>query len=220
MTTADDNIAIAIDMFSDGGSQQSGAACACVIRMPQRNYKFVGYLGSATNVEAEIMGGLLGLSALYNLACQNNKLRVIWHCDNKTVLDIASTHLTKWIKQGWQTNAKEAAKHQGLWRSYLQLVAPFDISYQHVFSHQHVRFNEACDRACRWAIATAESKLQKNGNCHIGKNSIHNPAQAWYLLDLRDQLSQLRQFSPSLPFFTDPNLIIPQKAIQGVGTKP
>ncbi|MCC6932199.1 MAG: hypothetical protein IT292_02960 [Deltaproteobacteria bacterium] len=190
--SSDDSQALKIEIFSDGGSQPHSAACACIIKTPERRYKLLGYLGMATNVEAEIMGGLLGLIAVRQLA-PNSQTPIIWHCDNKTVVEIAGKHLSKWVQQRWKTNEKKHAKHQGLWRTYLALSKDLNIAPQHVLSHNGNRDNESCDRACRWAIDTGKEKLSQNGEGFIGKMSTQESAHAWYLLDLRECVAGFRK---------------------------
>ncbi len=197
-----------ITLYSDGGSEQGNrAAAACILRSDSQEERLIVYLGSATNNEAEIIGGLAGFSCLISQqAPQCCAAKLKWVCDSEYVLKSATSYIHSWQKNGWKTAAKKPVKNQGLWRAFLSLSQGLTILPEHVFGHTGHVENEMCDAAVTWARAAAEDRLacREEGWLEPGIAG----QESWYLIDGREFLSRLRVPELQSPSEEDCHLLV------------
>ncbi len=185
-----------VDLFTDGGSQGNGGAAgsACIYRLPDaRERRSVLFLGDATNNEAEIVAGLLGLSWMRSMnAKASQESRIEWTCDSEYVLKSATQYIFQWQRNGWRTAAKGEVKNQGLWRAYLELAKGMQIHPVPVRGHTGHPENEACDAAVRFAQSSAAELLSFKPDGLLVDVAGGELGQKWFLLDGREYLRHLR----------------------------
>ena len=80
---------------SSSNSKNVAGSAAIIIGPDKQKQKLVAFLGDASDAEAEIWAGMLGLSYIHNIV-KNNKASVTWYCDNKVVLETATKLLATW----------------------------------------------------------------------------------------------------------------------------
>ncbi|MDR2337286.1 MAG: ribonuclease HI [Deltaproteobacteria bacterium] len=207
-----------ITIYADGGgagSKTAGSGCVIQINDEQVSLiKLVGFLGKATNNEAEITAVLMGLAYIRYL---NQELirRTVWEkqiplfeegsqretltegsiyevrvvSDSEYTLKSATCYISTWLKNGWKTAAKEPVKNQGLWKIYLKLAYKLNITAEHVKGHSGHLFNEACDQASTWSRLNGKTdkstQFVKIPNNPIGED--------WILIDLENFLGYARE---------------------------
>jgi ribonuclease HI len=207
-----------ITIYADGGgaSTSLAAGAGCVVEADfGKLVKLVGFLGKATNNEAEITALLMGLAYVRCLnqgrdgaaGAKNYKqqldfdfepkvdfqpcaqVRVV--SDSEYTLKSATGYIFNWIKKGWKTAAKEDVKNQGLWRVYLKLVQGILLEAEHVKGHSGHLFNEACDKASTWSRLNGEAEADELVKLvNIPKNPV---GEDWILIDLREFLNFARE---------------------------
>jgi ribonuclease HI len=190
------------NLYSDGGGKKEGtAAGACIVEdlQTKRSYKFVAFLGSATNNEGEIIGGLLGFSVIKailendaSFAEEESEVSVRWVADSEYVLKSATEYIFNWLRNGWRTASKDPVKNKGLWELYLALSKGFKISPEHVRGHTGHPENEACDRASTWAQVNGATELGPVASSRI-PNLGNNPLDHdWHIVDGRQVIGKVR----------------------------
>jgi ribonuclease HI len=180
-------------IFSDGGSDSSGhAGAACIVEVGSQAFRFIAYLGKATNNEGEIFAGLIGFIFLNCLAEQKGSAvkKIRWIADSQYVLQSATGYIFNWQRNGWKTASKEPVKNQGLWRTYLAVSKPFSVVPEHVKGHSGHLENEACDRAVRFAREEGAS-TRTNGLVKV-ELPCDPPFDEWLFFDGRPALELLR----------------------------
>ena len=188
-------------VYSDGGGERgSNAAGACIVHDTSTDSYtcLVVFLGGATNNEAEISAGLLGLSQV-GLFCESLGTRdvsVRWVADSEYTLKSATEYIHNWQRNGWKTAAKKPVKNQGLWNAYLHLARDFKIIPEHVRGHTGHTENEACDTASTWAQAQAASELEMGGEGSTFSSGFGDDFDEWILFDGRDFLALMREEGP------------------------
>lgn len=191
------------NLYSDGGGKKEGAAAgACIVEDLQTNksYKFVTFLGGATNNEGEIMAGLLGFSVIKSALeieqeendIEEKSVSVRWVADSEYVLKSATEYIFNWLRNGWRTANKDPVKNKGLWELYLALSKGFKIAPEHVRGHTGHPENEACDRASTWAQVNGATELGPVSNSRmpdLGNNPLDHD---WYIVDGRSVIGKVR----------------------------
>ena len=200
-------------VYSDGGSNgDRKAAGAAIVDYRGKRRRFIVYLGQATNNEAEITGSLIGFSFLRLLKDEQRKAvtKIRWICDSEYVLKSGSSYIKQWQANGWRTAAKKPVKNQALWHAFLELTSDFTLSPEHVRGHTGHPENEACDAACNWAITSAETVLQEEGEGPVELALDEEGSGAWYLIDGRDFIERMRLAGDGEPE-EDDKLVLVQK---------
>jgi len=203
-------------LYSDGGGNgQTDISAACIIQDLKNNHQFnlAGYLGKGTNNEAEIVAGLLGLSAISALilkdpeqAFSSTGIIVKWVADSEYVLKGASEYITKWVKNNWRKSDDKLIKNLGLWKTYLclkeGLQGGIGVMTEHVRGHSGHHMNELCDNAATWTRLQAPHYLNPD-EPHMSvsvqipfKTKEDITSTEWVLLDARPWLESLRTNEP------------------------
>lgn len=178
-------------IISDGGVQNNRpAACASIIRAhnSRTRVKLVALLGETSPFEAELTGGLLGLSFIRYSNPSEKSLRVCWLSDHQPIVLAAAESGSETLVAADASNQKYPA----WWSIFRSLNANVELQTTHVYGHSGHRDNEACDRACRWVISRGERLLLNFGEVPLGREAARSPAQAWQLLDLRQLVILVR----------------------------
>lgn len=184
---------MAITIFSDGGGEKSSAAaCACILEKGKgERLHVVGFLGPATNNEAEITGGLLGFMLVHALGLGEDKPKLRWVCDSEYSLKSATEYIHNWQRNGWKTASKQPVKNQGLWKAYLSLSNGVSVKPEHVAGHAGHVENEACDAACTWMQGSG-SMLFADAESIKSISPDEGLGAGWVGVDLRLFLSAMR----------------------------
>jgi ribonuclease HI len=185
-------------IISDGGSDQGGcAASACIILSPlsSRTVKLSALLGDATDDEAELLGGLLGFSAVRFLskAKSSERVHVRWCCDRQSILATASRILGTPALTDRSDHSTIEVKNRWLWYAFCLLTESWEINTQWVSRRSKDRRQVACDRACRWVKEKGQRFLNESGEGAIGRIRYYAGEHAWLLLDARELLVELRK---------------------------
>ena len=94
-----------------------------------------------TNNRMELLAVIIGLEAL------NRPCRVAIHSDSRYVVDAVSKGwATKWRRNGWMRNKREAAVNPDLWERLLNLLERHDTEFHWVRGHSGNPDNERCDQ--------------------------------------------------------------------------
>lgn len=188
-------------IISDGGSapdNTAGSACIVQERSSRVRLKVNAYLGHASDHEAELIAGLLGLSVVHKLASDTEQqVLVHWFCDRVSLLDYASSLLQRNLPEASDEKDFVMKRYHGLWSAFLQLTLGWQINFSHIPGHSGHREHEACDRACRWVQKKGLKLLTNQGEGRIGRNKELAPEHAWFLIDGRNYLKELRKETPS-----------------------
>lgn len=175
-----------IKIVSDGGMhRKSGAsrkndlprsACASYIYSDDGKViqKLVGFLGHSSDEEAELMGGVLGLSYVKALFPQCSK--ITWLTDRKTLASSAE-----------KVKEQRQVPKSFYWEMFLAVVEHEKTSIEHLSKENKKDYKKliACDRACTWIIEKGDSLLVENASVFLGRNATLAKEHAWNLLDLR-----------------------------------
>lgn len=183
-----------LTIYSDGGGTKDNAAAgACILSTADNlEYKFIVFLGEATNNEAEISAGLIGFAALNADVLSLEPVKEItWVSDSDYTLKSATSYIFNWQRNGWQTAQKKPVKNQGLFKAYLELSEQIKVNPQHVKGHAGHRENELCDQASTFAQASAAEILNFKESTYL--ENMPGLEDNWYLLDGREFLKELRE---------------------------
>lgn len=175
-----------IKIVSDGGMhRKSGAsrkndlprsACASYIYSDDGKViqKLVGFLGHTSDEEAELMGGLLGLSYVKAILPQSST--ITWLTDRKTLAESAE-----------KVKEQRHAPKSFYWEMFLAVVEQEKTKVEHLGKDSKKDYKKliACDRACTWIIEKGDSLLVEDASVSLGRNKTLAKEHAWNLLDLR-----------------------------------
>jgi ribonuclease HI len=188
-------------LFSDGGGERGAVAAAAFIVDAADKSLFNGErlrvvlpLGGATNNEAEILGGLAGLTIINALKPDSH---VQWFSDSEYTLKSATQYIKNWQTNGWKTSARQAVKNLGLWKIYLEVSRTLDITPSHVKGHSGHPENEECDSIC-----TQLQGLQLSGPQIFSEGTARaKDGHIWHILDGRPLLEIARNDHPEVSQF-------------------
>lgn len=184
-------------LYTDGGASGANgkAGCASIVEDHQKKKRYLlsGFLGDATNNEAEIFALILGLSFIQKFKEKEHetyRLRVV--ADSEYVIKSASNYIGNWQKNGWKTADKKPVKNKNLWKLYLTLVKDFSLEFEHVYGHTGHEQNEACDLAVQWAKENAEEVFSFNEEIIRTEIETGLKNKKWIVFDLRKTITQIR----------------------------
>ena len=140
--------------------------------------KLAVLLGACSPVEAELIGGLVGLALVGRIAgAGGGKPRVRWLTDSlravRIIEDLAGGGVNDKNAAGWGAEAFRA------------VISGVELEVEHIRAHCGDRRNEACDRACRWVRTKGEKLLSELGEGRVGRNRKNPSTNCWYLVDGR-----------------------------------
>ncbi|MEG1441274.1 MAG: ribonuclease HI [Oscillospiraceae bacterium] len=139
-----------VEIFTDGAcSGNPGPGGYGVILKCGENVKELsGGEAETTNNRMELMGAIIGLSAL------KRPCRVTLYSDSKYFIDsIQKGWAIKWKKNGWMRTKKDKAMNPDLWEQLLKLFEIHDVTLVWVKGHAGHPENERCD-----CLAVAQSQ--------------------------------------------------------------
>lgn len=173
---------------SDGGSGPDGTgAAAAIVRLPGRPAKkLVALLGESSSYEAELAGGLLGLSwAVRQLELEQRDGSAVWFCDHLAICRKAAAITAN--SDPFSRVADPAGAE--LWNIFAGLSSRIPITARSPkfgeWLPKVMADHQRCDRVCRWIYSTGKMQLDQFGPGPIGMTAKHAPAAAWELSDLR-----------------------------------
>ncbi len=190
-------------LWTDGSvSANKNASAACIVKEInlKTRLKVVGLINQCPPSEAELLGGILGLTIITQLCPKG--AQVEWHCDNLPVLQGATVYLEKWQKHNWTKNDNSKVNSKLLWETFTILTKDIDLRAEHSPGHSGIPENETCDKACRWVSQDGEKLLKKFGESRIGRQAILNPQQAWTLFDLREIIKEVKSSHQAEKLYT------------------
>ncbi|MCB0359175.1 MAG: ribonuclease HI [Bdellovibrionales bacterium] len=184
-------------MYSDGGAElRVAGAGACVLDETRtgKRLKLAAFVDGATNNEAEIVAGLLGLSYVRAALAESGTrtAKIHWVCDSQYVLKSATQYIHGWQRNGWKTANKQPVKNQGLWRAYLRLSAGIQVSAEFVKGHAGHPENELCDAVSTWLQREGPLLFDEPVVVQTLPSAVDSERSDWVLVDARGYLSQLR----------------------------
>ena len=174
-------------IISDGSFGTSGeAGCACLVHDGSSGKKINADLGELSSSDAELLGGLLGLSYILHQTVESaEKISVHWSCDSKTTIEGAQRVL--------QQNANRSRQASDFWLAFEYFANYFALSCSHLASKEGNRRQRACDKASRWAQKSGKRLLDEQGAGLIGRIAAYRPEDAWCLVDGRLLIAELRE---------------------------
>jgi len=183
-------------LYSDGGGERGAVAAAAFIIDAEDKTLFEGKrlrvvlpLGGATNNEAEILGGLAGLTLIKDF---DSDAQVHWYSDSEYTLKSATQYIKNWQVNGWRTSARQAVKNMGLWKTYLFVSKQLQISANHVRGHSGHPENEECDGVCTQVQGL---QLVREG-IFLEPTTKTKDGHEWKILDGRKLLELAREDQP------------------------
>ena len=185
-------------LFSDGGGERSSVAAAAFIIdgfgefFGGKRLRVAIPLGGATNNEAEILGGLLGL---LTISLVQRAAKVVWYSDSEYTLKSASQYIKNWRVNGWRTSNRQAVKNIGLWKIYLEASEKLSITPVHVRGHSGHPENEECDGICTQLQTMQIQKQLIEGSC------IARDGNAWTILPGHELIHLARNDDPDVESF-------------------
>jgi len=199
-------------LYSDGGGERGAVAAAAFIidaadksLFHAKRLRVVIPMGGATNNEAEILGGLTGLVVISDF---DPSAHVEWFSDSEYTLKSATQYIKNWQVNGWRTSARQAVKNMGLWKIYLGISKPLQISSNHVKGHSGHPENEECDGIC-----TQVQGLQLSQGMGFSDQTIKaRDGHEWHILDGRGLIELARNDEPDFEQFC-------KKISQGISEK-
>ncbi|MDE6780721.1 MAG: ribonuclease HI [Ruminococcus sp.] len=132
-----------VEIFTDGAcSGNPGAGgYGVVLRYGNNEKELSGGDSSTTNNRMELMGVIVGLSAL------KEPCKVILTTDSKYVVDsITKGWVYDWQKKNWIKSDKKPALNVDLWKQLLPLLDRHEVTFNWVKGHAGHPENERCDR--------------------------------------------------------------------------
>lgn len=177
---------------SDGGCSHAGkSATACIVfhSSGRGRVKLAAYLGDATSYEAEVFGGLLGLSYLKALN-SGQVSKVVWCSDHEGIVSCANGAASNWATKGWINSAGRGIASQGMWKEFLRLSEGLLVSGVVAADRLDLKAVRSCHRACKWVQKIGEKKLKESGEGELGTRV--NANSPWFLFDGRTTLCALR----------------------------
>ncbi len=131
-----------VEIFTDGAcSGNPGAGgYGVVMRYGTHEKELSGSDANTTNNRMELMGVIVGLSAL------KEPCKVILTTDSKYVVDsITKGWVYNWQKNNWIKSDKKPALNVDLWKQLLPLLEKHDVTFNWVKGHAGHPENERCD---------------------------------------------------------------------------
>ena len=131
-----------VEIFTDGAcSGNPGAGgYGVVMRYGTHEKELSGGSSDTTNNRMELMGVIVGLSAL------KEPCKVTLTTDSKYVVDsITKRWVYNWQKNNWIKSDKKPALNADLWKQLLPLLEMHDVTFNWVKGHAGHPENERCD---------------------------------------------------------------------------
>lgn len=112
-----------------------------ILRYKDKERELSGGFPKTTNNRMEMMGVIVGLSAL------KESCNVQLYTDSKYVCDaIEKDWVNKWKSNGWKKSDKKPALNVDLWEEILILLKKHDVTFHWIKGHNGHPENERCDR--------------------------------------------------------------------------
>gem|GEM_PF-5659620 len=177
-------------IFTDGGVNNKGeGACAAQISGSgiERKIKILSYFLDAKPQEAELCAAIMSLSLIQAAVCYEGS--------PQPVVEIVSDSdlLCKSLPSA--TALPKNSNLRGLLRSLEIHSQGLCVRASCIQAHSGIHENEACDRACRWALNKGPELLQKGHN-YVGMSA--SGYDAWCLLDFREIFRSLLRGEPMI----------------------
>lgn len=197
-----------LTLYTDGGGNQlTDISCSCMIYPDDNSWQMyiAAYLGKGTNNEAEVMGGLLGISAVQALkkVLKKEEATVTWVSDSEYALHSATIYAPSWRDNNWITKSSgEPPKNCGLWKAFLFLKEGITLIPRHTEGHKEDLHNNVCDNSCTWVRKEAPTHFQrgvssfKTNIYYKKRKSILHEAD-WVVLNGETWLNSLRTLDPT-----------------------
>ena len=131
-----------VEIFTDGAcSGNPGAGgYGVVMRYGTHEKELSGGAAQTTNNRMELMGVIVGLSAL------KEPCKVILTTDSKYVADsVTKKWVYNWQKKNWIRSKNEPVPNTDLWKQLLPLLEKHDVTFNWVKGHAGHPENERCD---------------------------------------------------------------------------
>lgn len=140
-------------LFTDGSclGNPGPGGWAAILRYDSTERELGGGFALTTNNRMELLGAIMGLSAL-NEACQ-----VTIYTDSKYLADaIEKNWISGWLANNWKNSAKKPVKNRDLWEQLLPLIDRHTVKFHWVKGHAGHAENERCDIIAKeWASRTS-----------------------------------------------------------------
>lgn len=139
-------------LFTDGSclGNPGPGGWAAILRYDRTEKELGGGFTLTTNNRMELLGAIMGLSALKE-ACQ-----VEIYTDSKYLADaIEKDWISGWLANNWKNSAKKPVKNRDLWEQLLPLLDCHTVNFHWVKGHAGHSENERCDVIAKeWASST------------------------------------------------------------------
>ncbi len=146
-----------VELFTDGAcsGNPGPGGWAAILRYGTAEKELSGGEESTTNNRMELMGAIMGLSAL------REPCEVTLTSDSRYLIDsVTKGWVYSWQKRGWKKSDKSPALNVDLWERLLPLLKKHEVTFVWVHGHTGHPENERCD-----ALAVSEyQKLKLGGN--------------------------------------------------------
>lgn len=133
----------AVEIYTDGACRGNPGpgGCGVILRYHGKEKEISEGYGTTTNNRMELLGVILGLSAL------QEKCKVDLYSDSKYVLDsLSKGWAKKWKANNWIKSDKKPALNSDLWEQLLNLIDKHDVTFHWVKGHDGHPENERCDK--------------------------------------------------------------------------
>jgi ribonuclease HI len=136
-----------IEVFTDGAAKGNpgNGGYGVVLRFDGKIKELSQGYRLTTNNRMELLAVIVALETL-----KTNKFPIRITSDSKYVIDAIQK---RWVFE-WQKKGFKGKKNQDLWKRYLQVSSPFQLTYNWVRGHNGHPENERCDYL---AVKAAES---------------------------------------------------------------
>ena len=135
-----------VDIYTDGACVRNPGpgGCAAVLLHEEHERELSHGFRLTTNNRMEIMGALLGLSAV------KQPCRIVVHSDSRYVVDsVQKGWAERWRSRGWMRTKTEVATNADLWSHVLDLCKQHDVTFKWVRGHSGNELNERCDQLAK-----------------------------------------------------------------------
>lgn len=143
-----------IYLFSDGSclGNPGVGGWAYILRYKNHEKKEFGSKALTTNNQMELLAVLMGLKSL------KEPCKIELFTDSSYVVNSINLWLKSWVKKNFKN-----VKNVDMWKEFLELSKPHQITATWVKGHAGHKENEECDDMARNAALNLKEKLENNG---------------------------------------------------------